>query len=67
MNRHPRDGVSPLFKVGAVFCLVVGAIEAVAAVIKIVLVIGSLVAGIAGTVWLIVWCVRRIRDPPDPR
>jgi len=56
-----------LLKVGAVFCLVVATIEAIAAIIKIVLVIGSLVAGIAGTVWLIAWCVRRIRDPPDPR
>ena len=55
-----------LLKVVAVFCLVMGAIQAIAAVISVLLVIAGIVLAVAAIAWVAAWLVRKIRGPPGP-
>ena len=64
MSGDPKEGYRALLKVAAVFCVVMGVIQAIAQVVALLLVIAGVVAAIAAIAWVAVWLVRQIRGPP---
>ena len=66
MAQDPKAGYSALLKVVAVFCLVMGVIQAIAQVVALLLVIAGIVCATAAIAWVVAWLFRSIRGPPGP-